>query len=319
MIGSRSLLASLILASFILPATAHPVIAQEIDTAIVSNQAHTAVVLPEPVPLSEAAAILANLELPVIELQHIGGGWGGAFYNAPTSPEAALVRYSNELRRSKTSAHIYGFRLAGVLTQNPPAGSVVSRVPRNAITALSPLGTTNDPIRIIRPVRQRDEHLPDQSTNAPDARLWTPAVGRTTAYTTNSVTNPRQITHLLSWSSRDSLDAFGEDAYEHDFKLFNESNPASILCDQAEAARFWARRSDGRPGDSSDIVITNFPVESLPYYDTDASDDCRYKDFTVGLFEPTRLQAAVELLDHCGRACGIRTDKPLSATSGEAR
>lgn len=205
MIGSRSLLASLILASFILPATAHPVIAQEIDTAIVSNQAHTAVVLPEPVPLSEAAAILANLNLPVIELQHIGGGWGGAFYNVPTPPADALVAYSNELRRTKTSAQIYGFRLAGVLTQDPPARSVVRSLPKSAIALLAPLGSAIDPIQIIRPAPQAAHAHELEATGSTDAPLipqWSPAAGRTTAYAANSATNPRQFTHLLSWSSR---------------------------------------------------------------------------------------------------------------------
>jgi len=86
----------------------------------------------------------------------------------------------------------------------------------------------------------------------------------------------------------DGASNFGDDVYEHDFKLFNADNrlPGWPAC-FGEADNFWAT-ADGI------AWSTSFPASSDPYIDNSReSDSCEELDLTVGAFHPKRFAAGV--------------------------
>lgn len=119
-------------------------------------------------------------------------------------------------------------------------------------------------------------------TAAAAPKLFAPRFGRTITSDTSS--DRVTIKQEMTWDSQESIDAFGENAYEHDMKLFNRGNIALIrpLCFPGQSNNFWATRGGL-------TFITNYTPEQKPYLDTDVSDSCETQDLTIGLYHPNQL------------------------------
>lgn len=88
---------------------------------------------------------------------------------------------------------------------------------------------------------------------------WSPIGGTVTGQRVGAPLD-RQIQHTLIWADRASIDAFGGDAYEHDFKLYNDAivGGRRPVCLPHQQNDFWAVR-DGAEWD------WNFPAQAGPY------------------------------------------------------
>jgi hypothetical protein len=68
-----------------------------------------------------------------------------------------------------------------------------------------------------------------------------------------------------------------DDAYEHDYKLVNTSNPDLRGCTRSASAALPLLGYSKRPDMGYEL-----PCAAKPYFDTDDSDSCRTQDFTIG-------------------------------------
>lgn len=94
----------------------------------------------------------------------------------------------------------------------------------------------------------------------------------------------RAIDSSLVWENQSDIAAFGENAYEHDLKLHNPNNAASVrpFCVPFQDDDFWATRTGW-------MTETTFPSDTEPYWDITDGDSCQEMDLTAGIFEAANL------------------------------
>lgn len=139
--------------------------------------------------------------------------------------------------------------------------------------------------------RSRDAGRPSGEIANPSlatsgTKLWAPEFGK--ILTEDFFPGQRKIVQEMTWDSQSSIDAFGEEAYEHDFKQFNDANSDQLRphCEPGEREAFWGT-NDGV------TMIDDYPANTYPYFDTDALDPCSQQDLSVGIYYPERLEPNV--------------------------
>jgi WD40 repeat protein len=252
---------------------------------------------PDTVVVLDSSVSLATLEIAlgpsarVVTFDHYGPTRGGFFSEGLALSHAVDVYRSAyaRLHPKQSEPRVFAFRADGFLTAEDLgtlADSVVARrqVPDWAVVSVSPPGTTDSPIEPLYSQAGTDSSDTAASANGSKEYPWMSDEGTLDAQVGSG--GLRSIRHTLMWNSQADIDAFEEDVYEHDLKLFNDGivglRPA---CDPARENDFWATR---------DYFVwdSNFPVESGPYSDTEVSDECSIMDLTVGVYHPTALNAS---------------------------
>lgn len=258
-----------------------------------AQQQQTVFELATPVPLDQVVSAVETTQARVLEFRHSGISEGGYVLGDDTLPEA-IDAYREEYAELHDGAQ-----------PQISALTIEGSVP---VEALGPLAA-NATIRrsFVSPTAGQNSH--DSPQGAPEeavaeeespvgiaatGALFSPTFG--TASSVNvSGSRPRRIRQTMTWTSQASIDDFRRrfrpnDAYEHDFKLYNNRNAEFAVhpfC-FSDTNNFWATRS----GITWD---TNFG-SAKPYFDTDDSDPCRQQDFTIGLYHPTNLSPNVRYL-----------------------
>jgi len=293
-------------------------------TELVPAPIQTSFELDAPVPLDQVASALQTSGAQLIEIRNTGVNEGG-YRPAPGTPiVVAAEQYRQKLFRlsavlasaaasddfSNPSLNaspddpnapqplISGFTLSGAIAPSA-LGSLATRVASAQVVNLpTPALFPSD----TPPAGQLDETLLNQILPVPaDAADATPALAAASVSASWAPLNGRSITsqpgpgeasliQTQTWSSTASIQSFGDNnAYEHDFKLINRNNSASLLhplCG-GQGDNYWADRNN------SLVFVTNYPAAAKPYFDTDATDSCQTEDFTIGLYHPVRLSAGV--------------------------
>lgn len=124
-----------------------------------------------------------------------------------------------------------------------------------------------------------------------DKKPWSPERGLNIAYDDTGTCFPGIITCAeargvdlhLTFDRETPGDEFTDYwAYEHDFKLYNEENwNNDYVCPANQKNDFWADREAGI------VWGTTMPD---PYLDTNASDNCREHDLSVGSYHRRKFE-----------------------------
>lgn len=266
-----------------------------------------------PVPLDEVVSVLSSADLRVAEFRHSGLSEGGYALGNDTLSEA-VAAYREEYAELHDGAQP---QISGLTLEGSVAAEALGPLATN-IKAAHGVATTTEQPSSQTSTQDAPEAAPaDEPTVGITAagKLWSPTFG-TSSSANVSGSRPRRVRQTMTWTSRASLDDFRrrflpDDAYEHDYKLFNNSNPGfpqkHPFCFGSNA-NFWANRS-GLTWD------TNFPSAAKPYFDTDDSDSCRTQDFTIGLYHPTNLSPNVRYLTTIRTRAGNKSSSPYALTA----
>jgi hypothetical protein len=261
---------------------------------------HTVVVLDTPRPLSELTRTLANARPRVVALEHTGSTRGGFVAAASLSMRESLTHYAEGLGSSAADAVVFAMRLEGRISSGELGIGVSAEafVPANAAVVVAPPSLGAPLIQILeRRTAERRDTVHRLAVISP-SKKWMPQSGRVNAFEIPARTEcflfvfncraiPRgEIDHHLTWASADDIAAFGNDAYEHDLKLWNTTSPSFCLPFDSRTNDFWLTRSQL-------IWTTTLPAASKPYLDTAALDDCTQMDLTIGIMWPKNVQPNV--------------------------
>lgn len=233
-----------------------------------------------PAPLSDVAAALRAADASPVSFSHRRSGWVGGSVVGELDLDAAVAKYQADYAEfAPGQPQIFEFTVSGSLPTvalGQLAGSITER-------------RELDPASIPAPAPEAASNAPEGFAAAATVEQFAPAFGR--IVTSDGSINPlrRVIIHDLTWENQASIDAFGEEAYEHDLKLFNDANVGPSvggvgtrpLCVPGQGDRFWATRNG--------TYETTFPDAAKPYFDTDISDSCKTQDLTIGLYHPDQL------------------------------
>jgi len=281
---------SLILGSITIP--------RLISTVAAADSQQTVVVFVAPMDLALAADIVRPTGLGVVAFYYAATTRRGGYARASaTSVDDAAAEYrALESDRSATGS-IIGVRLAGLATAQTLASATSAIRSLVAVPSDVDVAVSQDPSTPVR-VFARGTRT-SRSSRGPGLALigdnsWAPDHGRIDA--ANLPTefflffipiNNGQMYHELTWASDADIQQFGEDAYEHDFKLFNDANggPGQPACTGQGA--YWVTRFFGV------TWSTTLPADTQPYFDTNVSQSCSSMDFTVGMLRPKNLGAGV--------------------------
>lgn len=273
--------------------------------------------LATPVPLDQVVSALETAPVRAVELRHSGISEGGYALGDDTLAEA-VAAYREEYAELHDGAQpqISALTIDGTVPTEalgPLAGDVRTR----SDVANSPQGSSSPSASEAEWQGSLAEEQP--VSIAATGKLFSPTFG-TSSSANVSGSRPRRIRQTMTWTSRASLDDFRrsfspDDAYEHDFKLINRSNPGfpqmHPFCFGSNA-NFWATRS-GLTWD------TNYPSAAKPYFDTDDSDSCQTQDFTIGLYHPTNLSPDVRYLTTIRTRAGNRSSSPYALNAQKLR
>jgi hypothetical protein len=133
-----------------------------------------------------------------------------------------------------------------------------------------------------------DEELEGSFAAAAAPKSWTPAEGQVRTFQQNS---KRYIINYMIWRSQSAIVDLESDAYEHDFKFFNPKNFAPSLGPISLGAPFclWWQKNAFYAKSKGRTWTSNLPVLADVDLDTDLSDNCKYRDFTLQILDPTKL------------------------------
>lgn len=237
----------------------------------------TAFALNPPLNLEAVAFVLRQLNVVPVEFTNVGAKPGGNATTGLTLDEA-IAKYRSQFADlgGQGDPLISGFTLLGSV----PSGLLGPLVPNIA-------ERYEIDLRAPEPQPQSE---PQPTSLAPsvaaNAQLFAPAFGLTE---TKTLTTGRKVLQDMTWDTQASLDAFGAESYEHDFKLKNSENSprkSRPACPAGQGENFWAKRT-------SVTYTHNIPNAANPYLDTDFLDACSDRDFTIGIFHPRQLKPGV--------------------------
>jgi hypothetical protein len=238
--------------------------------------------------------------LKVVGLEHTGSTRGGFVSSVPLLAKDAIGQYRQGLGARASSSLIFALRLDGrverssiqTLNLSVAAHAVV---PASSTVVVAPAALGSQLIQVLdRQGRARPSGRGPGFAVISPSKKWMPQSGRVNAYEIPSrmecflfFFNCRsiargQVDHEFTWASADDIAAFGDDAYEHDFKLHNRDNPSDRSCfvwEQGRANAFWLTRN-------ALTWVTTLPAATKPYLDTNALDACSMMDLTVGMQWP---------------------------------
>ncbi len=244
-----------------------------------------------PVPLTQVVDALRPLGRHPVSFIHTGAREGGHVTQGLTVDQAAAT---------------YREQYATVLSGEPQVASftVEGQIQTAAVGSLSQSVIQR---REVDPVGTRTMPAASTAAAAADETPF-PAFGQT--LTTDFPAGRRKILNDMTWDTQASINAFGGEAYEHNFVLFNRSLSGRVrpFCHSGEENEFWAKRSGA-------TLLTNFPKAAKPYIDTDFADTCQEQDLTVGLYHPTRLLPGVLYRTELIVNTGTKTNSPYELTA----
>lgn len=272
-------LVAALLAPVMSVASAPDAVAQVLDD--VDSSLQTAFTLEPPVGLTVVADALVAANARIVGFSHSSPGHVGGNNSQGLELLEAVARYRADYSElASGEPQISGFNLEGVVTTEelgPLGDSVVERQELDSSAVLAGSDTADSPA----------------AAAVEPAGLFAPAFGRTVTSDASKSPLRRVIIQDMTWESQASIDAMGDESYEHDFKLFNDENTGPSagglgtrpLCAPGQGNNFWATRTG--------TFDTNFPEATSPYFDTDVSDSCKTQDLTIGLVHPKELEPNV--------------------------
>lgn len=293
------------------------------QTAVAVPTEQTVVVLSSPLGLSAAGRAIGKISPSVLALEQASPIRGGfvAHFPMPIADAVAHYRADYASRRSG-EPEIFAVRVPG----NVPRSVVEAAMP-TASYGVAPISATivmtpaSHGARIVAFRRSASRAMPRPPgllSPDPTTRPWAPTRGKINAYNTTSApylivfTSERgEMDHELTWDTQAEIDAFGDYAYEHDFKIWNDSNwslPTRPFCPLAQNDAFWVKRSPI----TFESWEASFPAATEPYVDTDVSDTCQTQDFTVGLLAPRNLSPGVVYTIRVIALRGVEPSSPMT-------
>lgn len=239
---------------------------------------------------------MAQTGAGLVALEHYGQTRGGFWNRGRLAPTDAVSLYGAQLSVEPSTVSVFAVRLEGSLPEAALSGLPVHAhavVPAAATVAVAPAGARVRSIDVMHGRVSRSSGGPGLAS-IPAEHRFAPQFGKLAA---DQITVPfllfftrdyARFHHELLWESQSDIDSVGNDSYEHDVKLFDESlpppaGPGRPLCG---AGRFWAEST-------SETWETTFPPETKPYRDVSTLDPCSWEDFTIGMFWPKHLQPNV--------------------------
>lgn len=254
------------------------------------------VVFQRDTPLATLGAAVSTAGATVVEWRHRNAGSGGGFYSlgVPTTTQVANYRAAYADRFDGDQPEPFAVRVRGNAAQLVDA--LASEGVDVQHTATVPSGET---VYIGEPEEGGEVSIDPEvaPANVTGPHPWQPDRGMVDLVNDTGVRyasgnlgltfeEARGILQTIVWDHDNVGGQFKADwAYEHDFKLYNPNNMDLEACPGYQRSDFWAYQMDGIAWDS------NLPDA---YLDTGASDKCTYHDITVGSYNPTKLQRAIE-------------------------
>jgi hypothetical protein len=256
---------------------------------------HTVFVLKQAASLATVVDLVRPLGGKVIAFEHSAPTRGGYFNHMGAAPDTAAGQYAQFVRDRRALNAVFGVRLAGDFSpaslSRPDMVAAYASVPATAAVAVSAAGSG---LALIDALVKAPPNRSSVSSKGPGLAVigtntWAPDHGRLDASNVIfHILDPDligirrgRIDHELIWIDQADINQFGNDAYEHDFKLFTTGNFGLFgICSGSD--NFWVKHT-------GIVWETTFPADTKPYFDTNAFDDCNLMDFTVGMFWPKNL------------------------------
>jgi len=294
---------------------------------------HTVFVLARPISLAQVADLIRPTGSNVIAFDHTGRTRGGYLSPNGLPLDTAVKDYRAGVADQASLAHVFAFRITGAIDTSALAASVVpiaaaATIPSGATVAVSLPGVAARPIDIVRiGQRGRTQAVGGRPRGLAvlGATDWAPAFGKLHAFNLPTEclfvfggvcffgTDKGRMYHELTWTSQADIDEFGDDTYEHDFKLFSSDTGgiAGVACFGGD--HFWVQRSQSLRWEST------LPDSTKPYFDSDFLDQCNWKDFTVGMHWPKFLAPNVTYTVTVTADRGTQPSTPLQLAGERLR